>query len=140
MTQTRRRRPPVTTPPTLVQANETPTPRSPRAVRRVPRITVEFSCLLCSRDFGVLVCTALPVCGAVTIQQPGGFHIEVTVEQLRFLRCASCGGSILPTEITREEVRLERRLDWSEDRPLVGRPPKWLAEQRRKNGQESRGS
>jgi hypothetical protein len=129
--------PPVTTSSTAIQTNETreptSTPLSSRKVRRVPRITVEFSCLLCSRDFGVLVCTALPVCGAVTIQQPSGFHIEVSVEQFRFLRCATCGGSILPTDITREEVRLERRLDWSEDRPRVGRPPKWLVEQRRQN-------
>src|SRR3954453_12538264 len=39
-------------------------PPSSRRVRRVPRITVEFGCLMCSRDFGILVCESLPVCGA----------------------------------------------------------------------------
>lgn len=111
-------------------------PRSSRMVRRVPRITVEFGCLMCSRDFGILVCTSLPVYGTLTIQQPGGFRIEIAVDQLRFLRCPTCRGSILPTEIIREEVRVERRIDWSEDRPKRGRPPKWLVEQRRKNAQE----
>ena len=139
MTQTCDRTPPISTQSTPIQANEgsgaTPARRSPRTVRRVPRITVEFGCLMCSRDFGILVCEAIPACGAVVIQQPGGFHIQVSVERLRYLRCTSCGGSILPTEITREEVRVERRIDWSEERPRRGRPPKWLVEQRRQNGQ-----
>jgi hypothetical protein len=143
MTETDSTRP-VTTPSTVIQPNEacepTPAPPSSRNVPRAPRITVAFGCLMCSRDFGILVCASLPVCGAITIQQPGGFHIKVALEHLRFLRCSSCGGSILPTEITREEVRVERRIDWSQDRPRVGRPPKWLVEQRRKNGQEGRGS
>src|SRR5437588_5567701 len=107
MTQVSFRAPPATSFSTVKPANEgsepTPTPLSSRRLRRVPRITVEFACLMCSREFGTLVCTAIPVAGAVTIQQPGGFRVEVSVEQLRYLRCASCGGSILPTEITREE-------------------------------------
>ena len=143
MTQTCDRTPPISTLSTPIQANEgsgaTPARRSPRTVRRVPRITVEFGCLMCSRDFGILVCEAIPACGAVDIQQPGGFRIQISVEQLRYLRCTSCGGSILPTEITREEVRVERRIDWSEERPRRGRPPKWLVEQRRQNGQVADG-
>src|SRR5438552_14403214 len=143
MTQTCDRTPQVTTPSTGIQPHQdcgtAPNPPSPRRVRRVPRITVEFGCLMCSRDFGILVCTAIPVCGAVSIQQPGGFHIEVAVERLRSLRCTSCGGSILPTEITREEVRVERRINWSEERPRRGRPPKWLVEQRRQSGQQRDG-
>jgi hypothetical protein len=112
------------------------TPLSSRRARKVPRITVEFGCLMCSRDFGILVCTSLPVCGTITIQQPGGFRIDLAVDQLRFLRCPTCRGSILPTEIIREEVRVERRIDWSEERPKRGRPPKSLVEQRRKDAQE----
>src|SRR5207237_3769753 len=94
MTQVSLRTPPATTLSTVKLANEgsepTPTPLSSRRVRRVPRITVEFGCLMCSREFGTLVCTAIPVCGVVTIQQPGGFHTAVSIEQLRFLRCATC--------------------------------------------------
>jgi hypothetical protein len=74
------------------------------------------------------------VCGTIVIQQPGDFRMEIAVDQLRFLRCPTCRGSILPTEIIREEVRVERRIDWSEERPKRGRPPKWLVEQRRQNG------
>lgn len=140
MTQTSDRTPPSGTSTAVIQIDHSSQPASlptsSRTVRRVPRITVEFGCLMCSRDFGILVCESLPVCGALTIQQPGGFRIEIALDQLRFLRCPSCGGSILPTEIIREEVRLERRIDWSEDRPKRGRPPKWLVEQRRKNAQE----
>src|SRR5437588_9968597 len=121
MTQTSDRTTPSGPSSTVLQIADNGQPTAPaqssRAVRRVPRITVEFGCLMCSRDFGILVCTAMPVCGAVSIQQPGGFHIEVAVERLRSLRCTSCGGSILPTEITREEVRVERRINWSEERP-----------------------
>ena len=90
---------------------------------------------MCSRDFGILVCTTLPLWGDVTILQPGGFRVQVAVEELRFLRCAICGGSVLPTEVTREEVRVERRIDWSQERPRRGRPPKWLVEQRRQKAQ-----
>ena len=140
MTQTSDRALPSGTSSTVLQMTEgsqpASTPLASRRVRRVPRITVEFGCLMCSRDFGSLVCTSLPVCGMITIQQPGGFRIDLAVDQLRFLRCPTCRGSILPTEIIREEVRVERRIDWSEERPKRGRPPKWLVEQRRKNGQE----
>lgn len=140
MTQTSDRTPPSRTSSAASQTDHSSQPTSPspssRRVRRVPRITVEFGCLMCSRDFGILVCESLPVCGTITIQQPGGFHVEFTVNQLRYLRCPSCRGSILPTEIIREEVRVERRIDWSEDRPKRGRPPKWLVEQRRKSAQE----
>jgi len=122
------------TPPSVIQVAENvePTPIASRKVRRMPRVTVEFGCLMCAREFGVLVCAALPVGGVVTIEQPGGFHIELSIEQLRCLRCATCGGSVLPTEITCEEVRVERRINWAEDRPRRGRPPKWLVEQRRR--------
>ena len=139
MIQTRISAPPLrpsSTPiPTYEKNGSTNTSESPRRVRRVPRITIEFSCLMCSRDFGMLVCSALPLYGDITIRQPGGFNIQLRVEQLRFLCCSSCGGSILPTEITREEVRVERRINWSDDRPRRGRPPKWLVEQRRNSGQ-----
>ena len=139
MTQTSDRIPSSGTSSTVLQMTDgsqpTSKPASSRTVRRVPRITVEFGCLMCSRDFGILVCATLPLCGAVTILQPGGFRIQMAVNQLRFLRCAICGGSILPTEITREEVRVERRIDWSQERPRRGRPPKWLVEQRRQKGQ-----
>jgi hypothetical protein len=139
MPRTSNSAPPMTTSLTALTTNEThdPSHSSSRSVRRISRITVEFGCLMCSRDFGVLVCTSLPVCGTITIHQPGGFRVEITVDQLRLLRCPACGGSILPTEIIREEVRVERRIDWSEDRPRRGRPPKWLVEQRRHNGQGS---
>ena len=140
MTQTSDCTPPSDTSSTIVQVTDgsqpTSTPVPSRRVRRIPRITVEFGCLMCSRDFGILVCTSLPVCGTITIQQPGGFHVDIGVEKLRFLRCPTCRGSILPTEIIREEVRVERRIDWSEDRPRRGRPPKSLVEQRRQNAQE----
>jgi len=139
MTQTSDRILPSSTSSTIIQMSEgsqpTSKPVSSRTVRKVPRITVEFGCLMCSRDFGILVCTNLPLCGAVTIQQPGGFRIQMAVDQLRSLRCPSCGGSVLPTEITREEVRVERRIDWSRERPRRGRPPKWFVEQRLQNGQ-----
>ena len=140
MTQTSDRTLPPGASSTLIEMTEgsqpASTPLSSRRVRRVPRITVEFGCLMCSRDFGILVCTNLPVCGTIVIQQPGDFRMEIAVDQLRFLRCPTCRGSILPTEIIREEVRVERRIDWSEDRPKRGRPPKWLVEQRRKDAQE----
>ena len=139
MTQTSDCTPPSDTSSTAVQmtngSRPPSTPVPPRRVRRIPRIMVEFGCLMCSRDFGILVCTSLTVCGTIVIQQPGDFRMEIAVDQLRFLRCPTCRGSILPTEIIREEVRVERRIDWSEERPKRGRPPKWLVEQRRKNRQ-----
>lgn len=140
MTQNFHRTPPSSTSSTVIQITDSSqpasTPVSSRTVRRVPRITVEFGCLMCSRDFGILVCTSLPVCGTITIEQPGGFRIDIAVDQLRFLRCPTCRGSILPTEIIREEVRVERRIDWTKERPKRGRPPKWMVEQRRRNVQE----
>ena len=88
MTQTSDRIPTSGTSSTVIQMTDgsqpTSKPVSSRSVRRVPRITVEFGCLMCSRDFGILVCTSLPLCGAVAMLQPGGFRIQMAVANCGF--------------------------------------------------------
>jgi hypothetical protein len=111
----------------LADTEMQPIPLPARQDRPTGYIAVDFACLLCSRTVATVVCATLPLYGAVRIQRPGGVPEDVSPEQLRFLRCTSCGGSVLPIEVTRHELRSEKPIDWSELQPRRGRPPKSAA-------------
>jgi hypothetical protein len=48
-----------------------------------------------------------------------------------------CGGNTAAAEIETRIVRLEPLVDWREQRPRRGRPPKRLVELRRKGGPDA---
>ena len=55
------------------------------------------------------------------------------------LRCRRCGGSVYVDQVEIVDRRTEP-LEWEDDGPRRGRPPKWLVEQRRrKRERELRG-
>jgi hypothetical protein len=47
------------------------------------------------------------------------------------LRCLRCGGSVYVDQVEVVDRRSEP-VDWDDDGPRRGRPPKWLVEQRRR--------
>jgi hypothetical protein len=97
--------------------------------QRRTRLIIELSCVLCGRDLGVLESDAWPAYGAVVLRRKG--FEPVMVADWRRLRCAVCGGAAFPVEITSRLVRTEKPLDWDEDKPRRGRPPKSVVEARK---------
>jgi len=82
--------------------------------------------LLCARDIGVLESAAWPSCTG-TLLRPA--LPAVLVSDWHQLRCDTCGGSVIPEEVTRRWIRNEPPIDWLAERPRRGRPPKRLAAQ-----------
>jgi hypothetical protein len=104
------------------------TPERPKPARVATYFVVELGCILCSRHVGTFRSATWPAPLAALIVRPG--LAPMPVDDWRQVRCEHCGGSVLPSEIERRTVRIESRIDWEEDKPRRGRPPKWLAEQR----------
>jgi len=88
----------------------------------------ELTCLMCSRTLGTAVDTHWPPLSDVLCRFEGSnVFRRVPLHQLR---CPDCGGNTTPTEVTKRTLRRERPVDWRNERPHRGRPPKWLVEQR----------
>jgi hypothetical protein len=88
----------------------------------------ELACLMCSRTLGTAIDTHWPPNQAVLIRLEGSSAFKrVPLQQLR---CPDCGGNTAPTEVTTRTLRRERPVDWQDERPHRGRPPKWLVAQR----------
>src|SRR5947207_3040595 len=86
----------------------------------------EITCILCSRDIGTAVDTCWPPVGTVLIQLEGSNMLHRV--EVRRLRCPDCGGNTSATEVTTRLLRRERSVNWKDERPRRGRPPKWLVE------------
>jgi hypothetical protein len=100
----------------------------PKAARIVSYFVVELACLLCNRDVGAFRSPTWPAPPSVQVTRPG--KPPALVADWRQLRCENCGGNVLPSEIERHTVRIEKPIDWESDKPRRGRPPKRLLEQR----------
>jgi hypothetical protein len=105
-------------------------PAVPNAPVRRRVFVAEISCLLCGREAGNAVADRWPPTGPILFQPPDAKTATVVRAWWR-LRCGVCGGNTAAVEVTTRTVRLEAVIDWREVRPRRGRPPKWLAEQRR---------
>ena len=98
----------------------------PSAVTTV--FAAEITCLMCSRTVGTAVDAQWPPTTAVLFQLEGSkVFRRVPLHQLR---CPDCRGNTAPTEVEIRTLRRERPVDWHNERPHRGRPPKWLVAQR----------
>jgi hypothetical protein len=63
-----------------------------------------------------------------------------TVPQLGIqrLRCPRCGGSVYVDQVEIVDRRIEP-VEWEDEGPRRGRPPKWLVEQRRRKREQELG-
>jgi len=91
-------------------------------------LAAELACLMCGRTIGTAVDIRWPPIGSVLVRFEGSAVFKRVA--LHQLRCWDCGGNTAPTEVTIRTLRRERPLDWQNDQPHRGRPPKWLVEQR----------
>jgi hypothetical protein len=94
------------------------------------RFTAELTCLLCGRIHGSLDGgTSWPPRGEALLVRPGVDQATPVTEWWR-LRCSTCGGALLATEITAHAERPEAPVDWTKVRTPRGRPPNWLVAER----------
>jgi hypothetical protein len=61
----------------------------------------------------------------------GGLVGMIGAWQTSRLRCPRCGGSVYVDQVEIVDRRTEP-LEWEDEGPRRGRPPKWLVEQRRR--------
>jgi hypothetical protein len=94
------------------------------------RFTAELTCLLCGRIHGSLDGgSSWPPRGEALLSLPGGEQAMPITGWWR-LRCGTCGGALLATEITSHSVRPEAEVDWRTVGIRRGRPPNWLVAER----------
>jgi len=97
---------------------------------RPVRFTAELTCLLCGRVHGSLDGgDTWPPRGEAMLSLPGSEQ-PMSVTGWWRLRCATCGGALLATEITSHAVRMEAEVDWRTVGIRRGRPPNWLVAER----------
>jgi hypothetical protein len=104
------------------------------------RFTAELTCLLCGRISGTVDGGASwPPRGEALFYRPGSEHPTSVVGWWR-LRCDTCGGALLATEITSHAMRTEVAVDWRTVGIRRGRPPNWLVAERAAADTTRRGS
>jgi hypothetical protein len=97
---------------------------------RLVRFTAELTCLMCGRIHGSLDGgSSWPPRSEALLARPGGEPATLVSGWWR-LRCATCGGALLATEITSHSVRPEKAVDWRTISSRRGRPPNWLVAER----------
>ena len=104
------------------------------------RFTAELTCLLCGRIRGTLDGGASwPPRGETLLYRPGNEQPTSVTGWWR-LRCDTCGGALLATEITSHSMRPEAVVDWRTVGIRRGRPPNWLVAERAAADTTRRGS
>ena len=85
-------------------------------------VLAELKCYMCGASAGSIE------------HEQGDLSGHMAVQKASRTRCARCGGSIYIDQLDTVERRFEP-LEWEDDGPRRGRPPKWLVEQRRRKKQ-----
>ena len=108
-------------------STELPSPST--TTRKTTTVFVaDITCILCSREIGTAVAPKWPPVISVLVQLEGSAVLRRIA--LDRLRCPDCGGNSAPSEVTTRLFRHERPIDWQEEQPRRGRPPRWLIAQR----------
>jgi len=115
-------------------STELPSPTT--ATRKTTTVFVaDITCILCSREIGTAVAPNWPPVISVLVQLEGSAVLRRIA--LDRLRCPDCGGNSAPSEVTTRLLRHERPIDWQEEQPRRGRPPRWLVAQSTAGGPPS---
>ena len=93
-------------------------------------LVADVKCYLCGASSGSVESEKQPLPRSVNYR-PAGAKEAMPVLDWRRLRCERCNGPIYLDE-TEVVTRRVENVDWLEDRPRRGRPPKRLVEERRR--------
>jgi hypothetical protein len=93
-------------------------------------VLADLKCYMCGATAGSLERERGSTTPQVAIERAGNVGSIVAWETSR-LRCPRCGGSVYVDQVEIVDRRTEP-VEWEDDGPRRGRPPKWLVEQRRR--------
>jgi hypothetical protein len=93
-------------------------------------VLADLKCYMCGATAGSLERERGSTAPQVAIERGGNVGSIVAWETSR-LRCPRCGGSVYVDQVEIVDRRTEP-VEWEDDGPRRGRPPKWLVEQRRR--------
>jgi hypothetical protein len=93
-------------------------------------VEADIKCYLCGTLAGVIEADRERDPLRVVFRQPGE-TVGRAIREVKHIRCPRCGGATFLDEVTVVTRRVET-MNWLEDRPRRGRPPKRLLEQRRR--------
>jgi hypothetical protein len=93
-------------------------------------VLADLKCYMCGATAGSLERERGSTTPQVAIERAGRVGSIVAWETSR-LRCPRCGGSVYVDQVEIVDRRTEP-VEWEDDGPRRGRPPKWLVEQRRR--------
>lgn len=98
-------------------------------------VLADLKCYMCGAAVGSIERERGSNVPTVALQRGGQAGLIGAWEASR-LRCPRCGGSVYVDQVEIVDRRVEP-IEWEDDGPRRGRPPKWLVEQRkRKRDQE----
>lgn len=93
-------------------------------------VLADLKCYMCGATAGSIEAERDSALPTVALQR-GGRVGQIGAWQTSRLRCTRCGGSVYVDQVEIVDRRIEP-VDWEDEGPRRGRPPKWLVEQRRR--------
>jgi hypothetical protein len=93
-------------------------------------VLADLKCYLCGASAGSIERERATTSTQVALERSGVVGLIGAWETSR-LRCPRCGGSVYVDQVEIVDRRYEP-VDWEDEGPRRGRPPKWLVEQRRR--------
>src|SRR2546430_3256953 len=96
-------------------------------------VLADLKCYMCGATAGSIERERDSTTPRVAIAHGGRVRTIGSWETSR-LRCPRCGGSVYIDQVEIVDRRIEP-LEWEDEGPRRGRPPKWLVEQRRRKQQ-----
>jgi hypothetical protein len=93
-------------------------------------VLADLTCYMCGASAGSIEQEQGTTAPRVAIQRCGRSG-TIGIWDTSRLRCPRCGGSVYVDSVEIIDRRSEP-LEWEDDGPRRGRPPKWLVEQRRR--------
>jgi hypothetical protein len=93
-------------------------------------VLADLKCYLCGAAVGSIQRERGTTGGALAFDRGGQVGLIGALEASR-LRCQRCGGSVYVDQVEIIDRRIEP-VEWEDEGPRRGRPPKWLVEQRRR--------
>lgn len=99
-------------------------------------LLADLKCYMCGALAGSIESERGSAQPTVAIQRGGTVGMMGAWETSR-LRCPRCGGSVYVDQVEIVDRRVEP-IEWEDDGPRRGRPPKWLVEQRRRKRERDR--
>jgi DNA-directed RNA polymerase subunit RPC12/RpoP len=93
-------------------------------------LLADLKCYMCGASAGSIERERGSKAALIAIERAGAVGLIESWETSR-LRCPRCGGSVYVDQVEIVDRRVEP-LEWEDEGPRRGRPPKWLVEQRRR--------